>query len=390
MAYWVTILTECCIFAILALGLNMVWGWSGDFDLAFYGYMALGTYTTMVVTIGTPVPPVEYILGWHLPFLVAIPVAMAVVVAFAAVIGAIALRNLREIYFAITTLGAISALYLVVQNYTPLFNGFNGLFGLVDPGQAQLHLDYQGYRDFLLAFCAGLLLAVYLFAQRVSTSPLGRMLRAVRDDERAAAVYGRNIFWAKYRAYLMGAALAGLAGALFAVYLGAFNPSAWAPQEILVLYAAILVGGRGNPRGVVLGVFAVYIGFVEMTRYLPSLGSRPEFAPAVRQIIIGLLIILMLRFRPQGLIPDRPRTDPDGSAGARAGPLALIRRRLGSSTAAPGHSDHADAEAGVASDVASPRDSAEPAGSTQSSPAAGGLRPADSPLAWPTPTAEEG
>jgi hypothetical protein len=157
-----------------------------------------------------------------------------------------------------------------------------------------------------------------------------------------------------------------------------------------VLYAAILVGGRGNPRGVVLGVFAVYIGFVEMTRYLPSLGSRPEFAPAVRQIIIGLLIILMLRFRPQGLIPDRPRTDPDGSAGARGGPLSLIRRRLGSSAAATGHSDHADAQAGVASDVASARDSAEQAGSTPSSPAAGGLLPADSPLAWPTPTAEEG
>jgi len=327
MAYWVTILTECCIFGILALGLNMVWGWSGDFDLAFYGYMALGTYTTMVVTIGKPLPPVEYVLGWQIPFLAAIPVAMVVVVAFAAIIGAIALRNLREIYFAITTLGAISALYLVVQNYTPLFNGFNGLFGLVNPGADLLHLDYHSYRNFLLGFCAAILLVVYLFAQRVSTSPFGRMLRAVRDDERAAAVYGRNIFWAKYRAYLMGASLAGLAGALFAVYLGAFNPSAWAPQEILVLYAAILVGGRGNPRGVVLGVFAVYIGFVELTRYLPTIDSRPEFAPAFRQILIGLLIILMLRFRPQGILPDRPRLDPDGPV-RRGGPIvAMLRRR---------------------------------------------------------------
>ena len=320
-AYWVTVLTECCIFAILALGLNMVWGWSGDFDLAFYGYMALGTYSTMVLTIGKPLPPVRYVLGWRLPYLVAIPLAMLVVVAFAAVVGAIALRNLREIYFAITTLGAISALYLIVQNYTPLFNGFNGVFGLVDPGSTQLHLSYHAYRDFLLLFCAVLLAVVYLFAQRVSKSPLGRMLRAVRDDERAAAVYGRNIFWAKYRAYLMGASLAGLAGALFAVYLGAFNPSAWAPQEILVLYAAILVGGRGNPRGVVLGVFAVYIGFVEFTRYLPTVGSRPEFAPALRQILIGLLIILMLRFRPQGILPDRPRRDVKGSPKLPAGPL---------------------------------------------------------------------
>lgn len=318
-AYWVTVLTECCIFAILGLGLNMVWGWSGDFDLAFYGYMALGTYTTMVVTIGKPVPPVKYVLGWHLPYLAAIPIAIVVVVALAALVGAVALRNLREIYFAITTLGAISALYLVVQNYTPLFNGFNGVFGLVDPGSSELHVSYHSYRDLLLLFCAVLLVLVYLFAQRVSTSPLGRMLRAVRDDEHAAAVYGRNIFWAKYRAYLMGASLAGLAGSLFAVYLGAFNPSAWAPQEILVLYAAILVGGRGNPRGVVLGVFAVYVGFVELTRYLPTISSRPEFAPALRQILIGLLIILMLRFRPQGVLPDRPRRDPDSPLAFDAG-----------------------------------------------------------------------
>ena len=314
MAYWVTILTECCIFGILALGLNMVWGWSGDFDLAFYGYMALGTYATMVFTIGKPSAPVEYVLGWHLPFLAAIPLAMIVVVALAAIVGAIALRNLREIYFAITTLGAISALYLIVQNYTPLFNGFNGLYGLNDPGQALLHLSYHQYRNFLLACSAFLLITVYLIAQRFSRSPFGRMLRAVRDDERAAAVYGRNVFWAKYRAYLLGASFAGLAGAMFAVYLGAFNPSAWAPQEVLVLYAAILVGGRGNPRGVVLGVFAVYIGFVELTRYLPTIASRPEFAPALRQILIGLLIILMLRFRPQGVLPDRARIDRDGSA----------------------------------------------------------------------------
>jgi branched-chain amino acid transport system permease protein len=135
------------------------------------------------------------------------------------------------------------------------------------------------------------------------------MLRAVREDERAASAYGRPVFWAKYRAYLFGAALAGLTGGLFAIFIGAFNPSAWTPQELLVIYAAILVGGRGNPRGVILGVFVVYIGFIELTRYLPSPASRPDFAPAARQILIGLMIILMLRFRPEGLFRERPGVD---------------------------------------------------------------------------------
>ena len=307
--YWVSIVTEAGIFAILALGLDVVWGWSGDFDLAFYGYLALGSYMTFVLTIGKPIPPVRYIIGWHLPVPVAIVLADVVVVALAAIIGAIALRNLREIYFAVTTLGAVSALYLIVENYTPLFNGYNGVYGLVNPGQAALNLTYNGYRIIFLVVVLGILFLAYLLVQRLSRSPFGRMLRAVREDERAAAAYGRTVFSAKYRAYLFGAALAGLTGGLFAIFLSAFNPSAWTPQELLVIYAAILVGGRGNPRGVIVGVFVVYIGFIEFTRFLPSPASRPEFGPAMRQILIGLLIILMLKFRPEGIFRERPGLD---------------------------------------------------------------------------------
>lgn len=305
MMYWISVITESGIFAILALGLDMIWGWCGDFDLAFYGYLALGSYLTMVLSIGKPVPPTQYILGLKLPYPVAVLLAVVAVVVVAAIVGAIALRNLREIYFAVTTLGAVSAFYVVVQVYTPLFDGFNGLFGLINPGQSALNLTYNGYRQLFLVIVLVILAVTYLVVQRLSASPFGRMLRAVREDERAAAAYGRGIFFAKYRAYLFGAALAGLAGGLFAAYISAFNPSAWAPQELLVIYAAILVGGRGNPRGVIVGIFVVYIGFIELTRYLPSPASRPEFSPALRQVLIGLLIILMLRFRPAGIFAER-------------------------------------------------------------------------------------
>jgi branched-chain amino acid transport system permease protein len=318
--YWVSIVTEAAIFAILALGLDVVWGWGGDFDLAFYGYLALGSYMTFVLAIGKPIPSVQYIIGWHLPIVLAIVLADVVVVALAAVIGAIALRNLREIYFAVTTLGAVSALYLVVENYTPLFNGYNGVFGLVNPGQTALNLTYNGYRIVYLGVVLALLFLAYLLVQRLSRSPFGRMLRSVREDERAAAAYGRPVFLAKYRAYLFGAALAGLTGGLFAIFISAFNPSAWTPQELLVIYAAILVGGRGNPRGVILGVFVVYIGFVEFTRFLPSPASRPEFGPAMRQILIGLLIILMLKFRPEGIFRERPGLDREPGPTVRPTP----------------------------------------------------------------------
>ena len=316
MIYWITILTEACIFAIMALGLNVVWGMSGDFDLGYYGYVALSTYLTIVLTVGKPLPPVKYILGYHLPYLVAVLIAVVITVLVAAVVGMVALRGLRAIYFALTTLGAVSVLYVIVQTYTPLFNGFNGVAGLVDPMGNALRIGFDQYRYFLLGLSAAVLAVVAVLTSRLSGSPFGRLLRAVRDDEDAVAAFGRSVYKTKLKAYLLGAVLAAVAGGLFAAFLGAFNPSAWAPQEVLTLYAGVLVGGRGNVKGVIAGVFVVYIGFVELTRSLPEISGHPEFAPALRQVLIGLLIILFLRFRPQGLIPERLRRDKGNAAGA--------------------------------------------------------------------------
>jgi len=366
--YWVSIVTEAGIFAILALGLDVVWGWCGDFDLAFYGYLALGSYMTFVLSIGKPTAPVKYIIGWHLPVPLAIVLADIVVVALAAIIGAIALRNLRDIYFAVTTLGAVNALYLIVQNYTPLFDGYNGVYGLINPGQAALRLTYNGYRIVLLFVVLGILFLAYLLVQRLSRSPFGRMLRSVREDERAAAAYGRTVFTAKYRAYLFGAALAGLTGGLFAIFISAFNPSAWTPQELLVIYAAILVGGRGNPRGVIVGVFVVYIGFIELTRFLPSPASRPEFGPSMRQILIGLLIILMLRFRPEGIFRERPGVDRVPGPGWRLGPF-----RAPAAAASPGSVTAGPAVAVGTSTEAPPR-AAQPADAGEGLSARGSAR----------------
>lgn len=305
MSYWISILTEACIFSIMAQGLNVIWGWAGDFDLALYGYVALGVYLTIAMTAGPAPYSVQYILGWHLPYLLAVGLAIVMVLPVAAIIGVIGLRNLRQIYFAIATLGIVSVIYTVVELDTPIFNGYNGISGLFMPMAGTFGLSYANYKYFLLGFCALVLLIVVLVLQRLSSSPYGRMLRAIRDDEHAAAAFGRAIFATKLKAYLLGAGLAALGGGLFAAYLGAFNPSAWLPQEILTLYAGVLVGGRGNVRGVVVGTFVVYVGFIELTRNLPNIQSRPEFASSMREVLVGLLIVLMLKFRPQGLLPDR-------------------------------------------------------------------------------------
>ncbi|MEO8973170.1 MAG: branched-chain amino acid ABC transporter permease, partial [Ktedonobacteraceae bacterium] len=223
--YLVSILTEGAIFGIMALGLNVIWGWSGDFDLAYYGYVALGAYMTLVLTIGPPFAPSEYILGLQLPFLVALPLAMVSSALMGLIVGLIALRHLRGIYFSIVTLGAVYVLYVMAGQYVPLFNGYNGLYGLFNPMGAALGLDFQSYQYFFLGFCLFIFILVLIFMSRVSGSRFGLALRSLREDERAAAAFGRDIYLLKLKAYVLGAAFGGLAGGLFAAYLSAFNPS---------------------------------------------------------------------------------------------------------------------------------------------------------------------
>jgi branched-chain amino acid transport system permease protein len=308
-AYLVSVLTEGAIFGIMALGLNVIWGWSGDFDLAYYGYIAIGAYMTLVLTIGPPLAPAHYILGLTLPYPLAALIAVITAMAVALVVGSIALRHLRGIYFSIVTLGAVYVMYVLASQYVPLFDGYNGLSGLFDPMGDLFGLDYLSYQYFFMGLSLVLFVVVFLFMWRISESRFGMALRTLREDERAAAAFGRDIYRLKLKGYVLGAALGGFAGALFAAYLSAFNTSAWSPVEIIVLYSAVLVGGRGNIFGVALGVLIMGILVQESTRFLPEVPGHPQIVLSLRGVIIGLVLVLFLRFRPQGLLPERRYVD---------------------------------------------------------------------------------
>ncbi len=323
-AYLVSVLTEGAIFGIMALGLNVIWGWSGDFDLAYYGYVAVGAYMTLVLTIGPATAPAQYILGLQLPYPLAVVIAVGSAMAVGLIVGLIALRHLRGIYFSIVTLGAVYVIYIIAGQYVPLFDGFNGLSGLFDPMGDWFGLDYQSYQYFLLGLSLVMFVLVFLFMWRISGSRFGMALRTLREDERAAAAFGRDIYRLKLKGYVLGAGLGGFAGALFVAYLSAFNPSAWSPVgEVIALYAAVLVGGRGNIWGVSLGVLIMGVLVQESTRFLPELPGlgqlntlHPQILLAARGAIIGLVLVLFLRFRPQGLLPERRYVDPQPSLDA--------------------------------------------------------------------------
>ncbi len=315
--YIVSLLTLLIITAIIVIGLNVRWGWAGEFDLSYYSFVAIGAYTAGVL-IGGPsggpnalVPaPDGWILGLHWPFLPSVAVAVLVSGALSGLLGAIALRNLRGDYFAIATIAFTLILTATFSQNFQLLNGFNGVFGIPQPFYDFLHQpDFFIYSLIYMGICLVALLIVYVILEALFKSPFGLTLRAIREDEQAAAAFGRNVYLGKLKAFVIGGMVAGLGGSLYAVYLTAWNPSAWAPMEGFLLFAAIFVGGQANNRGVILGVFLVMILIPEGTRWLPPIEGRPELYPALRNIAGALLILIALRWRPQGILPERHLLD---------------------------------------------------------------------------------
>src|SRR5260370_31607963 len=145
-------------------------------------------------------------------------------------------------------------------------------------------LDYLSYQWFLMGLCLVMFGLVLLCMWRLSTSRFGMALRTLREDERAAAAFGRDIYRLKLKGYVIGAGVGGFAGALFAAYLSAFNPSAWSPVEIIVLYAAVLGGCRRNILGVGLGVFIMCSLVQEATPVLPEVPGHPQIVLALRGV----------------------------------------------------------------------------------------------------------
>lgn len=308
-AYIVGVATVAAITAILCLGVNVSWGWVGQLDLAYYVYVALGAYFAMVLELppSVPQPGLDrgYILGLHWPFIPSVIVAAIVGGLVALVVGAIALRRLRGDYVAIITIVAAFIVTAVLSQDSTLFGGQIGVYGVSSPLNSVLHLNPNNYSYFFLGLSVVVLALTYLCLEVLYRSPFGRSLRAVREEPTAAAAFGRNLFSLRLRAYVLGGTVGALGGALFANYIGAWNPASWNLIEVVLLMSGVLVGGRANSRGVILGSVIVLSIIPEVTRLVPILGGNADVGPAIGQLIAALLIVVIMRWRPAGILPER-------------------------------------------------------------------------------------
>lgn len=350
--YIVTVATTGAITAILCLGVNVSWGWVGQIDLAFYAYVAIGAYGAMVLELPKAHPTVtttnSYILGLHWPFIPAVLAATAMGGLAALIVGAIALRRLRGDYIAIITACTALMLTAVTGQDNQLVGGYIGLYGLTQPLNTTLHLGATAYAYFYLALCVFCLWLVYFILERIYRSPFGRSLRAVRENDMAAAAFGRNLFWLRLRGYALGGAVGAFGGAIYANYLLAWNPASWNLIEVGLLIAGVVVGGRANSRGVIIGSVIIDSLLPEISRLFPLITSNTSVGPSVAAILGAGGIIVMLRFRPGGILRERRTVDrratplpslvPDTPAVSLAGAVSGSEASAALSTNAEGSS----------------------------------------------------
>jgi branched-chain amino acid transport system permease protein len=281
-AYWIDVLNNIGLYAILGLSLNLIVGHTGLFNLGHAAFFAVGAYTTAILNT-----------AFGIPVLWLLPVSAATAALFAVAITR-PILHLRGDYLCIVTIGIGEIVRIaLINNIFGITGGANGIFGISRP--SLMGWVIRKPVDFYFLIWGFALLTIFLF-DRLERSRFGRALNYLREDETAAAGSGIDTVHYKAAVFGLGAAWAGMAGTVFAAKMTIIAPESFTFWESVVVFTLIILGGSGSIPGVLLGAFLI-IGIPEVFR---------GFASA-RMLFFGMAMVLMMIFRTQGLIPQRPR-----------------------------------------------------------------------------------
>ncbi len=316
--FWQQVLvSEIGIYVLLAVGLNVVVGWAGLLDLGFIAFYAIGSYTTAYLVGSLPIKPPSWL---HMSPLLAIPFAIAICLLAGFALGAPTLR-LRGDYLAIVTLGFGEIIRIIAVNANAVTNGSRGPsiqvpHPVIHLGPVRLTWGLAQLQYWYLLLV--LIVLVVLAFRRLEASRLGRAWAAIREDEIAAQATGVNTVRVKLLAFAIGASTSGLAGVFFASQVGFFNPDNFVLTNSILVVAYVVFGGMGSLPGAMAGA--------AMLTWLPEF-LKDQVPAADRTMWIGAVLLLMMIFRPAGLIPARRRRaeltgfDDQPSAESRAVPI---------------------------------------------------------------------
>ena len=282
MNYILHLLITLFIYAILAFSLNLLVGYSGLLSLAHAAFYGIGAYTTtlLMVRLGVgffPAMACGVVAAMILSLLIAYP----------------SLR-LRGDYLILASLGFQLIVFTILYNWVSLTMGPYGIAGIPRPSLFGFSFDSLGRYFFLGGtICVG----IFLLVRVLGKSPFGRALKTLREDEMVAGTLGKNVPNLKIWAFAIAGGLAAVSGALYAGYVTYIDPTSFKLDESIFIFAIVLVGGSGNLRGPIAGTFLMLV-LPEVLRFL---GLPDSIEPNVRQMAYGFLLIILMRYRPQGL-----------------------------------------------------------------------------------------
>ena len=301
-AYASFFLVMALLNGLVCLGLNVQWGQTGLFNVGVAGFVAIGAYVSALLTT----PPSEgHLGGFSLPIFAGWIGAVVAGGGVSAAVGALTLR-LRADYLAITTFGVAVVVQLVALNAQKLTGGAFGIAFIPRPFES-LAPSPALYNLANLALIAIVVLATFVALERLARSPWGRVLRAIREDERAAMAVGKSPARFRLQAFALGGALMGLAGAMEANFIGFIAPENYLSSLTFQVWAMLIVGGSGNNLGALLGAGVVWalwtVSGLVISDIVPA--TYEARAAALRLVAIGVLLSTMIVVRPRGLIGER-------------------------------------------------------------------------------------
>ncbi len=290
--YWVDVLGNMGIYAILGLSLNLIVGHTGLFNLGHAAFYAIGAYTTAILNT-----------SFQIPILLLLPLAALTAGLFAFLVMR-PIIHLRGDYLCIVTIGIGEIVRIaLVNNVFGITGGANGIVGIARPTLFSHTLKTP--HEFFFLIWSFLIISIFFF-HRIEHSRIGRALNCIREDEVAAEACGVNVAAYKCTAFVIGAAWAGMVGTIFAAKMTIIAPESFSFWESVLLFTLVILGGSGSTGGVIVGAFLI-VGLPEVFRSLAS----------ARLFVFGIAMIAMMIFRPKGLIPAKPRPYPHPHAARR-------------------------------------------------------------------------
>ncbi len=301
-SYLVFFATMASILSIAVLGLNLQWGNTGLFNGGVVAFFGAGAYGTILFG-GTPQP--DHLGGFELFYPLALAGGVATAGLLAWIVGLLTLK-LRYDYLAIATFGVAVALESLVRNAEWLSGGAKGMRGFERPLETAIGDPFV----FNILFCliaVGFLAAIYVFLEKVIRSPFGRLLRAIREDEEAARSLGKSPQRVRLTAFVTGSMIMGLSGGLYATFYAFISPQDVLPTLTFQIWAMLIVGGAGNNKGAIVGSFLIWAAWTAsgwaLSRFAPT--EAQLYTGTIQYILIGTVIVGMLLWRPQGLLPEK-------------------------------------------------------------------------------------